>query len=95
MKAHMREIRRQHDIGLDQLAELAGLPKRSVYLLEIGWPTEEAEAWRVLEALSRLSNRLYTLDDVRVKLKSSQQESNGRREKKSGRRWPALVRSVP
>ena len=59
----LQETRRAHGLTSRAVAEEAGVPLRVEYLLEIGGAVSRAEAQRVLQALSRLTQTPYTEKD--------------------------------
>ena len=61
----LQDIRREYNISSRALAEAAGLELRVEYLMEIGGPVSRENAERVLQALSSLTNKLYTDRDIR------------------------------
>lgn len=61
----LQDIRREYGISSRALAEAAGLELRVEYLMEIGGPVSRADAARVLQALSSLTNKHYTEKDIR------------------------------
>ncbi len=68
----LKELRCQHDISSQVVAEQAGVPLREEYLLEIGVPVERQTALKILNAFSRLVNQTYTLDDIWVSIKKEE-----------------------
>jgi DNA-binding transcriptional regulator YiaG len=60
----IQQIRREHNLTSRVLATTANVEFRTEYLLEIGAFVEQADALRVLEALSTLTGEHYTLENV-------------------------------
>ena len=58
------EIRREHNITSRAVAEAAGVEFRTEYLLEIGGIVERTDALKILQALSILTGKYYTEDNV-------------------------------
>lgn len=52
----IRDIRQHYGMTARDLAEMAGVPLRIPYLMEIGCPVSHNDATKVLRALSTLTN---------------------------------------
>jgi len=68
----LMQVRREHDLTSRQLADAAGIPLRVEYVAEIGGLVEEMEAGLLLEAVSNLTGKQYTLKNVQVNIKRRQ-----------------------
>jgi len=68
----LMQARRDNNLTSRQLADVAGVPLRVEYVAEIGGLVEEMEAEQLLEALSHLAGKHYTLKDVQVNIKRRQ-----------------------
>jgi transcriptional regulator with XRE-family HTH domain len=55
-QATIKDIRLRHGMTAQELAEMAGVPLRVEYLMEIGCPVSQNDAAKVLQALSTLTN---------------------------------------
>jgi DNA-binding XRE family transcriptional regulator len=64
-----QQVRRQHQLTLEQLALKAGVPARTVYALEIGARVSWSEAIDCLHALSVLVGRYYQLHDFAIRIR--------------------------
>jgi len=62
-------IRREHHLTTAQLAETADLPLRVVYLGEIGGLVDEEDGRKILNALSLLTGKIYTLETIELNIK--------------------------
>ncbi|HLZ60428.1 MAG TPA: hypothetical protein VKR06_26080 [Ktedonosporobacter sp.] len=72
MLTDLLRIRREHNLTSAQLAEVADLPLRVVYLGEIGGLVDEEDARKILKALSRLTGKIYTLETIALNIKEQQ-----------------------
>jgi len=61
----IQQIRREHNLTSRVVAEAAGIEFHIEYLLEIGGLVERGSALKVLQALSTLTGKQYTLENVR------------------------------
>jgi transcriptional regulator with XRE-family HTH domain len=52
----IKDIRQRHGITAQDLAEMAGVPLRIPYLMEIGCPVSPNDATKVMQALFALTN---------------------------------------
>ena len=52
----IRNIRQRYNVTAQDVAKMADVPLRILYLMEIGCPVSQVEASKVLRALSRLTN---------------------------------------
>jgi len=68
----LMQVRRENNLTSRQLADAAGVPLRVAYLAEIGGLVEEIDAKLLLEALSKLTGKQYTLKDVQMNIKRGQ-----------------------
>ena len=68
----LMQVRRENNLTSRQLADAAGIPLRVEYLAEIGGLVEEMEAGLLLEAVSNLTGKQYTLKNVQVNIKRRQ-----------------------
>jgi len=55
-KVTIKDIRQRHRITTQDLAEMAGVPLRVPYLMEIGCPVSQIDATKVMQALFALTN---------------------------------------
>lgn len=55
-KVTIKDIRQRHRITTQDLAEMAGVPLRIPYLMEIGCPVSQNDATKVMQALFALTN---------------------------------------
>ncbi len=60
----IQQIRREYKLTSRVVAATADVEFRTEYLLEIGGFVEQAEALKVLQALSMLTGMHYTLENV-------------------------------
>lgn len=60
----IQQIRREHNLTARVVAVTANVEFRIEYLLEIGAFVEQADALKVLQALSTLTGEHYTLENV-------------------------------
>ena len=65
----LMDVRKASDLTSRQLADAAGVPLRVEYLAEIGGVIEEIDARRLLEALSNLTGKRYTVKDVEINVR--------------------------
>lgn len=52
----IKDIRQRHGVTAQDLAEMAGVPLRIPYLMEIGCPVSQIDAAKVMRALSALTS---------------------------------------
>lgn len=52
----IKDIRQRHGVTAQDLAEMAGVPLRIPYLMEIGCPVSQNDAAKVMRALSVLTS---------------------------------------
>src|SRR5579885_2578257 len=64
-----QQVRRQHQLTLEQLALKAKLPVRTVYALEIGAAVSWGEAIDCIHALSVLVGRYYHFEDFSIRVR--------------------------
>jgi transcriptional regulator with XRE-family HTH domain len=55
-QATIKDIRQRHGVTAQDLAEMAGVPLRVAYLMEIGCPVSTNDATRIMQALFALTN---------------------------------------
>ncbi|HEY4034336.1 MAG TPA: hypothetical protein VGL94_10270 [Ktedonobacteraceae bacterium] len=55
-QATIKDIRQRHGVTAQDLAEMAGVPLRIEYLMEIGCPVSQNDAVKVMRALSALTS---------------------------------------
>ncbi len=55
-KATIKDIRQRHNLTAERIAQVAGVPLRVEYLMEIGCPVSKDDARKVLLALSSLTD---------------------------------------
>jgi transcriptional regulator with XRE-family HTH domain len=55
-KATIKDIRQRHGMTGQDLAEMAGVPLRVEYLMEIGCPISQNDATKIMQALLTLTN---------------------------------------
>ena len=60
----LRDVRRLHDLTSQSVADAAGVPLRTEYLMEIGGVVSREDAEKVMTALSTLTQYRYTLDTI-------------------------------
>jgi hypothetical protein len=68
----LMQVRQAHNLTSRQVSEAAGVPLRVEYLAEIGGRVEEAEAILLLAALSKLTGKQYTLQNVQIHVRKGQ-----------------------
>jgi len=68
----LMKVRQAHDLTSRQLADAAGVPLRVEYVAEIGGLVEEVDAGLLLEAVSNLTGKHYTLKNVQMNIKGRQ-----------------------
>ena len=72
-KPTLMQLRRSlGSITSRQVAELAGVPLREEYLMEIGQPVTRDFAERIMGALSTLAEKQYELADVDLLLRNAE-----------------------
>ena len=64
----LQELRRKTNLTSRQIAEIANVPLRIEYLMEIGGSVEQKDAERILGAFSQLTGEAYSLSNVQVHL---------------------------
>lgn len=64
-----QQVRRQHQLTLEQIALKAELPVRTVYTLEIGVPVGWNDAIDCVHALSVLAGHYYQLEHFSIRIK--------------------------
>jgi transcriptional regulator with XRE-family HTH domain len=64
--AMIKRLRQQYNLTARQVAEMAGVPLRVEYLMEIGCPVSADEAMKVMQALSILSSEHSELPGSRI-----------------------------
>lgn len=62
----LMQVRREHDLTSQQLAQAAGVPLFVEYRAEIGAAVTGEEAEKLLRALSRLTGQHYTQEQVHL-----------------------------
>jgi hypothetical protein len=65
-KATIKDVRQSHGLTAQRIAEMAGVPLRVEYLMEIGCPVSRDDARKVLLALSSLTGGKSTLANVAI-----------------------------
>ncbi len=55
-KATIKDIRQRYNLTAERIAQVAGVPLRVEYLMEIGCPVSKDDARKVLLALSSLTD---------------------------------------
>jgi hypothetical protein len=78
-KPTLMKLRRKLNLDAQRVADVAGLPLRIEYLMEIGAPVEREHAVQIMAALSRLAKQTFTVDDVEY----VEKEGSDRRESTS------------
>ncbi len=63
-----RELRDRHHFDVAELARKAGTHEITVVAMLRGMPVYRAQAEKVLQALSEMTGRQHTLENVRMKL---------------------------
>lgn len=66
---NFQQVRRQHQLTLEQVAAQAGLPVRTVYALEIGAAVSWGEAIDCIHALSVLVGRYYHVENFTIRVR--------------------------
>ena len=67
-KATIKDIRQRHGLTAERIAQMAGVPLRVEYLMEIGCPVSKDDARKVLLALSSLTGDRSVLANVSIKV---------------------------
>jgi hypothetical protein len=62
-KPTLMQVRQRHKLTTREVADLAGVPLRIAYLMEIGGLTEREDVQKILLALSSLTQQAYAVDD--------------------------------
>jgi len=57
------QVRQAAKLTTQEVADLAGVPLRVAYLMEIGGMTDREDVQKILHALSSLTQRTYVVDD--------------------------------
>jgi hypothetical protein len=65
----LMQVRRENKLESRQLADTASVELRIEYLAEIGGQIEEKEAIKLLKALSYLTKKHYTLQNVQINIR--------------------------
>ena len=76
-KPTLLQVRRHHHLTTKEVADLAGVPLRIAYLMEIGGITEREDVQKILAALASLTQQVYTVDDfsnIRIRLVQPERE---------------------
>jgi hypothetical protein len=68
-KETIKQIRQRYDLTAQRVAEIANVPLRVEYLMEIGCPVSMEEAQRIIQALSALTGNRFTLRNVTINIK--------------------------
>jgi hypothetical protein len=63
-KPTLMQVRRKASLTTREVADLAGVPLRVAYLMEIGGMTEREDVQKILAALGTLTQRTYTVEDL-------------------------------
>lgn len=58
------QLRRAHNLKLEAIAEMAGVPIEDIYYLEAGLAYPKEFITKVLGAVSTLTNQHYTMENV-------------------------------
>ena len=58
----IRDIRQRYGVTAQDVAEMAGVPLRIPYLMEIGCPVSQVDAAKVLGALSQLTDGRFLVE---------------------------------
>jgi len=74
MNTDLMKIRQAHGLTTRGLADEAGVPLRVAYLAEIGGNIDKEDAHKLLNALSRMTGKFYTLEMLGLNLKPTQLE---------------------
>ncbi len=69
----LMQLRHDHGLTSQELAQAAGVSLREEYLMEIGAVVNREDALKILQALSTLCGQPYTLNDVDVTLRPERQ----------------------
>jgi len=64
LRPTLRDVRRLHDLTSQHVADAAGVPLRTEYLMEIGGVVSREDAEKVLTAVATLTQYHYTLDMI-------------------------------
>ncbi len=68
-KETIKQIRQRYHLTAQRVAEMASVPLRVEYLMEIGCPVSKKDAEKVMQALSALTGDRFTLLDVTINVK--------------------------
>ena len=63
-KPTLMTLRRELNLEAKRVADAAGVPLRVEYQMEIGAPVERGHAASIMDAISRLSKKTFTINDV-------------------------------
>jgi hypothetical protein len=66
--ATIKDVRQRHGLTALRIAEMAGIPLRVEYLMEIGCPVSKGDAKKVLLALSSLTGDRSVLANVSIRV---------------------------
>jgi len=64
--AMIKQFRQQYGLTAQQVADIAGVPLRVEYLMELGCPVSSDDATKVMQALSSLTNDRSKPSDSRI-----------------------------
>ncbi len=67
-KATIKDIRQRHGLTAERIAQMAGVPLRVEYLMEIGCPVSKDDARKVLLALSSLTDGKSAPANVSIRM---------------------------
>lgn len=68
-KETIKQIRQRYDLTAQRVAEMASVPLRVEYVMEIGCPVSKEDAEKVMQALSALTGDRFTLLNVIINVK--------------------------
>jgi len=69
MPETLMRIRQSHHMNSEELAQAAGVPFHIEYQAEIGVCVEQADADKLLRALSEKTGHHYTLENVKINIR--------------------------
>lgn len=72
--AKIKHIRQQYNLTAQQVAQMADVPLRVEYLMEIGCPVSSDDAMKVMQALSTLSSDHSKYSEARITSDSPPQD---------------------
>lgn len=83
MNLHFQDIRRQHHITREHVAEAAGVLDKEVYFFEIGILQDQVKKEKIVAAFAQLTNHPYRLSDFEISLQEALRAGAPGRERKN------------